>query len=293
MKNSPLVSILIPTFNGEKYITDTLNSVIKQTYKNLEIIISDDASMDGTLAIVDTYISKTNIPIKIFDHKPSGIGANWNYCLSKAQGEYIKFLFQDDFMEPNCIEKMMGVFKKNNDVKMVLCKRHIMVEEAFKSERTNQWINTYGDLQKDLNLKQENSYKIIDKTLFMHQSFLIEPLNKFGEPSVILFKKEIIDTIGNYREDLIQALDFEFCNRIILKYKAALLDEKLVTFRLHLNQATTKNAGNHKDLDLYDTIVYNHYFWYLNNKNKKLLLKKHNEIVKLLLKIKRKLGVKL
>lgn len=293
MITHPLVSICIPTFNGEKYIAEAMETAISQTYPNLEIIVSDDASADSTLKIIESYKTKTNIPVKIYNHIPNGIGANWNYCIEKANGKYIKFLFQDDLLEPTCIEKMVSILESNPSIKLVVSKRNIVVEDSFKSEKTNKWIEMYGDLQSDIHLKKENGISIIDKDLFKQNSFLIEPLNKFGEPSVILFEKSIVEKIGKYREDLIQTLDFEFCNRIILKYKAAVLNEKLVTFRLHLKQETNKNTGKTSDLLKYNTIVYKQYFWYLNTKAKKKLLKEHSLLVKILVKIKRKLPFKI
>lgn len=291
--NNPLVSICIPTYNGEKFIEEALESAINQTYSNIEIIISDDNSVDNTLQIIKEELDRSTIPFYIFNHEPKGIGANWNNCIKKANGKYIKFLFQDDILEPTCIEKMVSILEINPSIKLVVSKRNILVEDSFKSERTNQWIEMYGDLQSDLDLKQENGFSIIDKKIFKQNSFLIEPLNKFGEPSVILFEKSIVEKIGKYRDDLVQMLDFEFCNRIILKYKAAILNEKLVTFRLHLKQETNKNIGKTSDLLKYNSIAYKQYFWYLNTKAKKKLLKEHSVLVKILVNIKRKLVFKI
>lgn len=293
MSNISIVSICIPTFNGENYINEALESAINQTYPNLEIIVSDDNSKDRTVSIIEAYRAKTNIPLKIYNHTPSGIGANWNNCIEKANGKYIKFLFQDDLLEPTCIEKMVAILEGNNNIKLVVSKRNILVDDSFKSEKTNRWVEMYGDLQSELNLKFEKGIAIIDKKIFKLNSFLIEPLNKFGEPSVILFEKSVVEKIGNYREDLIQTLDFEFCNRIILKYKAAVINEKLVTFRLHLNQETNKNTGKTSDLIKYNAIVYKQYFWYLNTKAKKKLLKEHSVLIKILVAIKRKLPFKI
>ena len=83
-ENKPLVSICIPTFNGEAYLEECLHSAINQTYKNIEIIVSDDASKDRTLQIINEITSKTDIPIFIFKHQPNGIGANWNNCIKNA-----------------------------------------------------------------------------------------------------------------------------------------------------------------------------------------------------------------
>ena len=85
-----LVSICIPTYNGEAYLAEALQSAIAQTYRPLEIIVSDDASKDRTLDIVKEFQTKTDIPFYVYHHQPAGIGANWNNCVSHANGEYIK-----------------------------------------------------------------------------------------------------------------------------------------------------------------------------------------------------------
>lgn len=128
---NPLVSICIPTYNGDQFIAEAMYSAIAQTYPNLEIIVSDDASKDNTLQIVESYISKTEIPINIFKHKPNGIGANWNHTIKQANGEYVKFLFQDDILLPNCITDMVKVMEHHKSVGLVASKREFIVEPSF------------------------------------------------------------------------------------------------------------------------------------------------------------------
>jgi glycosyltransferase involved in cell wall biosynthesis len=87
-----LVSICIPTYNGKKYLNEALESVKSQVYKNIEVIISDDNSTDSTLEICNKFKHEVDFPVYIYSHKPSGIGANWNYIIEKANGDFIKFL---------------------------------------------------------------------------------------------------------------------------------------------------------------------------------------------------------
>jgi glycosyltransferase involved in cell wall biosynthesis len=283
----PLVSVCIPTYNGETFINEAMESAIAQTYPNLEIVISDDASQDATLKIIEDFKKKTCIPIYIHHHKPTGIGANWNNCIRKAQGDYIKFLFQDDILLPSCIEEMLQVLENDNSINLVVSKRDILVEESFKSEKTRSWIQNYGDLQKSLNLEFKNGVSIITREVFKLDTFFQEPLNKMGEPTVIFFKKNIVNNIGFYNEDLAQILDFEFTNRILLKYNVAILDKKLVKFRLHKDQATNSNFESvNLDFDIYNDIIYNDYFWYLNRKVQWQLLKNRNILVKLFFRLK-------
>ena len=283
-----LVSLCIPTHNGAQFITDAMDSAISQTYPNLEIVVSDDESLDDTIKIIESYKTKTSIPIHIYQHKPQGIGANWNNCIKKANGVYIKFLFQDDILLPECITKMVDVLENNKKISLVASKREIIVEASYLSEDSKIWIKKYGDLQQDLNLSSQMSFDILDKKLFKCENFLKSPLNKVGEPSTVLFRKSMVQGNGYFREDLVQVLDYEFYYRILKRNKIAIIKSKLVKFRLHNLQATMVNAGSNSldDDDTYYKIIYNRYFWYLNKRIKIVLLKQYNPIVKLLLRVK-------
>lgn len=278
----PLVSICMPTYNGAQFIAEAIESAINQNYLNLEIIVSDDASADETLSIIESYKEKTTIPISIYHHKPKSIGANWNNCIKKAKGVYIKFLFQDDVLLPNCIEEMVKVLEQDKSIALVASKRAFIVEPSFLNIETKKWIEIYGDLQYKLNLSYKNGISYLDKTLFKSDEFFKSPLNKVGEPSTILFKKNLVDTIGYFREDLNQVLDYEFCYRILKKSKIAIIEEKLVKFRLHNLQATVINKNNAiygADHKKFEQIIYNRYFWYLSRDKKKVFLRKYNPMV--------------
>jgi glycosyltransferase involved in cell wall biosynthesis len=142
--NKPLVSICIPTYNGQKFIAEAMDVAIKQTYRPLEIVVSEDASKDATLEIIKSFQNKTDIPIHIFTHKPSGIGANWNNCIVNSNGEYIKFLFQDDTIESNCIEKMVKYAVKSNNIGLVYSKRNFIYNENDK--KNIEWVKLYENL---------------------------------------------------------------------------------------------------------------------------------------------------
>jgi glycosyltransferase involved in cell wall biosynthesis len=281
----PLVSICIPIFNGEQFIVEAMESAINQSYANLEIVISDDASKDTTLQLIEKFKEKTQIPIQIYNHVPNGIGANWNNCIEQAKGEYIKFLFQDDVLKPNCIEEMVNVLEHDKAIGLVASKREFIIEESHLTEETKKWIKGYGNLQEDLSLTLIDGIQYLDKNLFKSNLFLEDPKNKVGEPSAVLFNKKLVKKIGYFREDLKQNLDYEFYYRILKKYKIAILEKELVKFRLHKQQATNANRGNDDhDYVKYDKIIYKDYFWYLNVKKKKDLLKRYNPIVKLFFK---------
>lgn len=113
----PLVSILIPAYNAERWIGDTLRSVLAQTWPRKEIIVVDDGSKDGTLAAARKISSPE---LKVVAQKNSGASAARNHAFSLCQGEYIQWLDADDLLDPEKISRQMEVMEKTGDKKILL-----------------------------------------------------------------------------------------------------------------------------------------------------------------------------
>ncbi|MHB1148659.1 MAG: hypothetical protein ACYC01_13835, partial [Lutibacter sp.] len=119
-----------------------------------------------------------------------------------------------------------------------------------------------------------------DYRLFKHPLFLKSPINKIGEPTVVMFKKTLVNEIGYFNEEFKQILDYEFYYRLLLfKKNIAFINKELVTFRLHSQQTTNvnKNQG-FQDYELFDKILYNNYFWLLNFNDKLYFFKRYNAL---------------
>ena len=105
-KSMPIVSVIIPVYNVKPYLEESLESVINQTYKNLEIIVVDDGSNDGSEKICDEYAPKDD-RIKIIHRKNGGLSVARNTGLDNMNGEYIAFLDSDDIYHPAMIQEML------------------------------------------------------------------------------------------------------------------------------------------------------------------------------------------
>ena len=113
-KKEPLVSIITPLYNSEKYIGGTIESVLNQTYKNWEMLIVDDCSKDDGVKIVNEYVLKDK-RIKLFrNEKNEGVSFARNKALDLAQGKYIAFLDSDDLWKKEKLEKQISFMEKNN-----------------------------------------------------------------------------------------------------------------------------------------------------------------------------------
>lgn len=138
------VSIIIPIYNVEQYLAQCLDSVINQTYKNIEIICVNDCSLDNSFRILDEY-SKNDKRIKIINRENNGgLSAARNTGLDNASGKYIYFLDSDDWIDLDYIEKMLNAAIKN-DVEVVLNTNIIehklnQIEQQFAEHNTQNFI---------------------------------------------------------------------------------------------------------------------------------------------------------
>lgn len=266
---NPKVSICVPTYNGKAFLREALDSILLQTYDNLEVIVSDDASEDSTLDIVEDFKKHSAFPVFIHHHIPSGIGANWNNCLRHANGAYIKFLFQDDVLKPTCIEKMVAEMEKNSAIGLVYSKRDFLFDKDNEGHLS--WINTYKNLHaswKDIKIESGKICKGTD--LLKDDNLLKAPKNKIGEPTAVLLKREVIEKVGDFSTKLKQELDMEYWYRMLKYCSVVYIDEPLVLFRLHGNQATEVNVQDQLDESyLLEKSLYSQIFWQLSWENKR------------------------
>ena len=107
----PLVSVCIPAYNNAAYIKDTIDSILRQTYTNLELVICDDNSKDDTVEVIES-IKDSRIKL-IKNEKNLGMSGNWNNCLKHCTGEYIKLICADDMLREDCLEKEVGALIEN------------------------------------------------------------------------------------------------------------------------------------------------------------------------------------
>lgn len=110
----PLVSICIPTYNRANIITKAIDSALSQTYKNIEVIVVDNASTDNTEEIVSSYSDPRLSYVR--NSENLGLFGNFNRCIELYKGEYLHILHSDDFIDPDFTEKCVGFFKEHPDV---------------------------------------------------------------------------------------------------------------------------------------------------------------------------------
>jgi len=218
-EQTPLVSVLIPSFNAERYINQCIDSVINQTYKNIEIIICDDASVDNTSKILNKYEAIDN-RIKLTKNQNNlGYLRTFNKLLRMAEGDYITFLDSDDIMPSLRIEKQIQYLLSDSNIGLV---------------GTN-----YGRIT-------DNGKLYFKSDLPLKHDEIIQKIKQEGEfpfcGSSVMIKKEIVGTIGGYREyfDQCPGEDIDWIRRISEKYEVANIEYLGYLYRFSLTSLTRR-----------------------------------------------------
>lgn len=190
------VSIIIPLYNAEKYIEQTLCSALEQTYFNTEIIIVDDGSDDNSMKLVNKMVNQ-GAKIKIFKQENKGACAARNLGITKSTGEFIQFLDADDILHPRKIEHQITLLNENN-------KNAIALSSLYKFKNS---------IDEGVPANQE-IYKNYDSPIeFLTDSW--EGKGK-GQTSLWLCHREIIEKAGYWDESLKLNQDGEFFCRVLL-----------------------------------------------------------------------------
>lgn len=234
MRVEPLISICIPTYNGSQYIEKCIESCLAQTYKHIEIIVSDDCSADSISDIVNGYKIKDN-RIKFYQNEKNlGLVGNWNVTLNYASGEYIKWLFQDDWIETNAIEEFVNMAKKGYD--FIISKRSFILNETATIEDKLYYSKKVKTLENYFNQDAVGSYFSASKIKDIVISNIA--LNFIAEPSLIFFKKSLILKVGLYDHLFQQICDLDYNVRLAAEVGVYVINKPLCHFAIH-NQSTT------------------------------------------------------
>lgn len=218
LSSNPLVTIGIPTFNRGELAYRAVKSALSQTYQNIEVIVSDNASTDETLSLIQS-IDDNRLKI-IRQQKNMGAIHNCNVCINNCSGDYYLFLSDDDYLEPQAIELLIEPFLKNEEVGVVYCQTRVVDQhdnELYITSTAPEY---------------ENSFDLICG---------IFKGTRENYPCSILMRKKDITLHGGYKDDIYSiACDGGLWMTIALNYKQiAFKNKPLASFRLHLSGVTS------------------------------------------------------
>lgn len=221
MTNTPLVSVIIPTFNYGSFIGETISAVMEQTYPNWEIIIVDDGSTDNTKSILVPFLKDQRI--QYFYKKNAGLSAARNTGLSLSKGDFLQFLDADDLISPSKIERQITHFYASDEIGISYTPAYYFTDQR-KSERYRTVALTDTDWMPKLAGDDYLTWLELIKRNIM-------PIN------AALVRRNVIETVGLFDVDLKSLEDWDYWLRCATFTKICYLedDEGFALIRVHPN----------------------------------------------------------
>ncbi|MDF1594188.1 MAG: glycosyltransferase [Desulfobacterales bacterium] len=261
MNKSPLVSICIPVYNGESFLEECLESILKQSFRNFEVIVVDDQSSDASFEIAQRFRDRGDRIHVVRNEVNLGLVENWNRCLELSRGEWIKYVFQDDMIDPDCLEKMIKAAEFSNG--MIVSRRRIVFNTVSQEVK-----KIYDDFSgnKSIDAIFPGRTHIAPNDL-CYAVFNKPGCNFIGEPTAVMIHRDVFRKFGRFNPKFIQLCDLELLLRIGCNLGFHYVPETLATFRVHPESTSMTNRNEQKFrmeicdlLQLYLEFVYNEHF---------------------------------
>jgi len=208
MSELPLISIILPVYNGQKYLSQSIESCLNQSYKNFELLIINDCSTDKTLDISNKYAEIDNRITIINNIENKKLPASLNIGHNQAKGDFITWTSDDNILKPNFLDRLLN---------------------TIENEEADLVYSDYDIIYSDGKLKRKHKAGPTEHLLFD---------NIIG--ASFLYKKEIFETLNGYDENLYLLEDYDFWLRASLKFKFIHCKENLYQYRLHEKSLTAK-----------------------------------------------------
>jgi teichuronic acid biosynthesis glycosyltransferase TuaG len=246
VENKPLVSIIMPAYNAEKTIAESIESVLRQTYINWELIVVNDGSKDSTTAVV---LATNDERLRLIEQENGGVANARNNGLNNAKGEYIAFLDSDDLWVEEKLERQIRTLV-GGKYKMCFAKTWCFGENL--NQKSDCFVNVALDFE--------------DKDKILIYDFI--PI------LTVLIAKDSLDEVGYFDETLRGVEDWDLWIRFLQKYEANYMDEFLAKYRI----SSTGLSGNFekhfieeekvwmKHIDLYSKEISFYRQWFANKK---------------------------
>ena len=215
MSNLPLVSVIVPVYQVEKYIANCINSIINQTYKNIELIIVNDGSTDNSIQIAKDLLNGAKVDYKLINQENKGQGKSRNVGLEHASGEWILFVDSDDLLSTQTIEILIKQAIETNS--------EIAISNFITVNNINEIIE-----------KQDKYEAIVYSSSDLQKDFLLRKIVILAPGT--LYNKSFLDKYSLKFNDLKWSEDQEFVWRLLFHInKAVYIDKPLYFYNRHTN----------------------------------------------------------
>ncbi|NEQ65641.1 MAG: glycosyltransferase [Symploca sp. SIO2D2] len=204
----PTISVIIPAYNAESTIKETINSILNQTFTDFELIIINDGSQDSTLEVVSSI---SDSRIRVFSYSNAGVSAARNRGIAEAKGEYFSFIDADDLWTPDKLEAQLAALQAN--------------PQAAVAYSWTDWVDESGQFLRPGSRAKSNG-NVLSELLF--RDFIASGSNP-------LIRKEALTQVGGFDESLTPAADWEMWLRLAGKYEFVNVPSAQILYRVSPN----------------------------------------------------------
>lgn len=241
LNNLPLVSIIVPVFNGEVYLRASLDSILRQTYPHIEVLVMDDASTDETQAIVASYGNNVR---SYRQPQNRGIYGNMNDGIAMAQGRYVAIYHADDVYDPHIVEREVAFLQLHPNAGAVFCKDIFIDPQGKERGRLT--------LPPEVRGSRPLEYQVILNSLLTYK-------NRFLRCPSCMVRASVYEDVGTYRDkEFRNTADLEMYLRIAQKYPVGILDEFLFYYRWGHGNSGQRYRHMRTDPERFFTIMDRH-----------------------------------
>lgn len=231
---TPFFSVIIPLYNKEKYIQNTLNGVFNQSFINFEVIVVNDGSTDKSVAVLNKF---TDNRLKIMHQKNQGVSVARNTGMENAKANYICFLDADDTWKPNHLQVFFDTITKFPQAKMY-CGRY--VTQISKNTFIK---NNFIDI--------EDHYEG-----YVNDFFKSSLINRVALTSAVCINRDIFNEIGGFNKNVSSGQDLEYWIKIAIKYKVVITNRKTLIYNFLIeNKSLSKTHINNKTIPNFDQFL--------------------------------------
>ncbi len=251
---NPLISILLPTYEPHpEHLRAALDSLQNQTLLDWELLIHDDASSADVRAMIEPSMGDARITFKRSDRR-LGIGGNWNACRKFGSAPFVQYLFQDDLWNPTYLQRASEILKRYDPIGFVATHHEYVFEGDIDPER-RRFYQSVEELRLTEMRPGRNDHGTFLESWITHG---LHP-NLIGEPSFVMVRRSLMESVGPFREDMPQGLDTECWLRCLVRSDFFFINESLGHFRVHPAAATARNDAEGQGLfdriGFYDTLM--------------------------------------
>lgn len=224
---NPLVSVIIPVYNREKTIGRAIESVLNQSYPNIELIVVDDGSSDDSVSVIQSYINGDKVRLIMLSGN-SGANVARNVGIKNANGDFIAFQDSDDEWLPNKLQKQMDYMQSNHD-SVMFCSHNVILSEGY--------------------VKQVPDWRIIKK-IENEGLYNVLKCENVVSTQTLIISRSVIEDIGLFDETMPRMQDYEYVIRIVQKYHIGFIEQPLVNVYRQNDSISNNKDAYYRALEL-------------------------------------------